>query len=74
MKKIYLQPTMNVGTMMPLGLVAASQWQVTTDDYTGEDQNTNTGLGGNLGAGDGTGNTGFGAKDRGFYGGFDSEW
>lgn len=74
MKKIYSQPTMNVGSMMPLGFIAGSKWGVTTDDYTGEDQNGNTGLGGNLNSGDGTGNTGFGTKERGFYGGYDNEW
>ena len=72
MKKIYLQPTMNVGAMMTLGLIAASKWTVTTDDYTGTDKNSESGLGGDLNPGNGTGNTGFGAKV--FYSGFDSEW
>lgn len=71
MKKIYLQPTMNVGAMMTLGLIAASKWTVTTDDYTGTDKNSESGLGGDLKPGDGTN---FGAKDRGFYSSYDSEW
>lgn len=73
MKKIYSQPTMNVGTMMPLGLIAGS-WQVTTNGFAGDGNDGNSGLGGGLGSGDGSGNGGFGAKDRNFYSSYDDEW
>lgn len=65
MKKIYSQPTMTVGTMMPLGLIAASKWGVSTGDFTGtEDSNSNLTGGSTFG----------GAKERGFYESYDNEW
>lgn len=70
MKKIYSQPTMTVGTMMPLGLIAASRWGQSKDDFTGTIDSK-----GGLTGGDGTTpGQSFGAKERGFYNSYDNEW
>lgn len=71
MKKIYLQPTMKVGAMMQLGLIAASKGNVVTNSYDNSSQQTTYGVSTELEGGDGTN---FGAKDRGFYSSYDSEW
>lgn len=70
MKKIYSQPTMTVGTMMPLGLIAASRWGVNSNSFTdgGFSEGSNGGL-----TGGGSGQFG-GAKERGFYNSYDNEW
>lgn len=69
MKKIYLQPIMNVGAMMPLGLIAASKGRVENEDYSGGNKG---GYGVSTDLTGGSGN--FGAKDRGFYDSYDNEW
>ena len=68
MKKLYIQPTLKIGSMATLGMIAASKWTETDDDFTetnGEGYDVTTDV--TEGSGDGSD---FGSKHRGFYEGF----
>lgn len=68
MKKLYIQPTLKIGSMATLGMIAASKWTETDDDFTetkGEGYGVDTDV--DKGVGDGSD---FGSKHRGFYEGF----
>lgn len=56
---------------MSLGFIAGSNGNVVANDYNNNSHNSSNGVNSNLTPGDGTN---FGAKDRGFYSSYESEW